>query len=251
MNKFKIAIPIVLAVLILCGVADSQSRSRSKARVVRAAPVPAATPLPVKRPVTINLKQGDPIKGYFMRADANALLVELKTGSMVVKLSEIDSLSFTPDEPPAVATKAEAPAEPAPVVQDTVTPNARKAYTALRKLADAAKIGLPYPQYANLLIEVRPAIDQAFAALPEGAIKGDVAGAMEAYTDAGQAWSAMMGSGVLPIATEPGATLMKKYGIKPAVNALGQEDRLLIDVTLGTIWTAAGTRLNNIAMVLK
>jgi hypothetical protein len=44
---------------------------------------------------------------------------------------------------------------------------------------------------------------------------------------------------------------MKKYGIKPSVNALGQEDRLVIDITLGTIWTAAGNRLNNIAMVLK
>ncbi|HMY73150.1 MAG TPA: hypothetical protein PLQ88_15160, partial [Blastocatellia bacterium] len=100
-------------------------------------------------------------------------------------------------------------------------------------------------------IEVRPAVDQALAALPEGAIKGDVAAAMEAYTDAGQAWSAMLGTGVLPIAAEPGATLMKKYSIKPAVNALGQEDRLLIEATLGAIWTAAGTRLNNIAMVLK
>lgn len=251
MNKIKNIVPIVIIALILCGAAVSQSRSRSKARVARAVPAPVATPLPIKRPVTINLKQGNPIRGFFLRADANTVQVELKTGSMAVKLNEIDSLQFAPDEPVAVVTKAEAPAEPAPVNQDNITPNARKAFTALRKLADAAKIGLPYPQYANLLIEVRPAVDQALAALPEGAIKGDVLSAMEAYTDAGQAWSAMRGTGVLPIATEPGATLMKKYAIKPAVNALGQEDRLLIDVTLSTIWTAAGTHLNNISTVLK
>jgi hypothetical protein len=251
MSKVKTIIPIVLIALILCGVAVSQSRSRSKARTVRAVPAPAATPLPIKRPVTINLKQGDPIRGFFLRADANTVQVEVKSGSMAVKLNEIDSLQFAPEESAAVVTKAEAPVEAAPVAQDTVTPNARKAFTALRKLADAAKIGLPYPQYTNLLIEVRPAVDQALGALPEGAIKSDVAAAMEAYTDAGQAWSAMTGTGILPIATEPGATLMKKYAIKPAVNALGQEDRLLIDTTLSTIWTAAGTRLNNIATILK
>lgn len=251
MNKLKTIIPIVLVALVLCGAAVSQGRSRPKTRTVRVAPVPAATPLPLKRPVIINLKQGDPINGYFLRADANTVQVEVKTGSVTVKLNEIDNLQFVADRPTAVLTKAETPVETVPVTQDTVTPNARKAYTALRKLADAAKIGLPYPQYANLLIEVRPAIDQALAALPEGAVKGDVAMAMEAYTDAGQAWSAMAGTGVLPIATEPGATLMKKYAIKPAVNALGQEDRLLIDVTLSTIWTAAGTHLNNITTVLK
>jgi hypothetical protein len=102
-----------------------------------------------------------------------------------------------------------------------------------------------------LLIEVRPAIDQALAALPEGAVKSDVAAAMESYTDAGQAWGVMFGKGGLPIATEPGATLMKKYAIKPAVNALGQESYLPLDLTLATIWTSARMRLNNIAALLK
>jgi len=44
---------------------------------------------------------------------------------------------------------------------------------------------------------------------------------------------------------------MKKYAIKPAVNPLGQEDRLMLNTTLYTIWAAAAGSLNNLATALK
>lgn len=251
MNRIRTFIILLTIILILSGVAASQNRARSRSRALRAAPTPLPTPLPARRPVTINLKQGEAIHGYFLRADADVVLVELKRGNMTIKLSDIDSLLFAPQPVPAAKPREETPPAPAPTVQDPVLPNARMAYTALRKLADAAQLGLPYLQYANLLIETRPVVDQALAALPEGAVKAEVAAAMEAYTDAGQAWSAGMAKGGLPIAIEPGATLMKKYAIKPAVNALGQEDHLPLDVTLSAIWTAANSHINNLASFLK
>ena len=61
----------------------------------------------------------------------------------------------------------------------------------------------------------------------------------------------MYGKVGLSIATEHGATLMKKYAIKPAVNPLGQEDRLMLNTTLYTIWAAAAGSLNNLATALK
>ena len=256
MNRVKTILAVFVVVLILGGVAVSQTRSRSKARPTRAKSIPAPTPAPIKRPVIVNLKQGDPLRGYFLSADADAVQVEVKSQTRLIRLNEIASLNFSPKEEVAVTKPSPEPqstaAQPTPTpTPDVIQSNASKAYTALHKLSDAARIGLPSVQYASLLIEVRPVIDESLSALPEGGLKTDIAAAMDAYVDAGQAWNLGGRMGFLPIATEPGATLMKKYGIKPAVNALGQEDRLLLNDTLGAIWATAGGLMNNIASVLK
>ena len=250
MKQIRMIVIMHFAMMIPFGIVISQSRPRPKSKTVQLIPASTATSSVTKRPVTINLKKGDPIKGYFLRADAETVQVEVKSGTLAIKLNEIDSLLFRSEEASEAKPHEAAQAEPPRPTQDSIQQNMRKAYTSLRKLSDAAKISLPYPQYANLLIEVRPVIEQTLSALPEGGVKSDVAAAMEAYMDAGQAWGAMLTKGVLPIATEPGATLMKKYAIKPAVNALGQEDHLQLDTTLNAIWTAAESRLSNLAMLL-
>lgn len=252
MKRVITTLAVVAVVLILGGVAVSQSRVRSRGRTTRAATAPAPTPIPVKRPVTINLKQGDSVQGYFLSADANTIQVEVKSQNRAFRINEVETLSFSTQEPaakPRVEMQS-TQVQPTPT-PDTNVVNARKAYTALRKLSDAAKIGLPYLQYANLLIEVRPVIDDALSALPENGFKVDISAAMEAYMDAGQAWGLGQSTGFLPIVTEPGASLMKKYSIKPAVNPLGQEDRLLLNATLTTIWSAANSALNNLGASLK
>ncbi len=254
MNQVKTILSVFTIVLIIGGVAVSQSRqSRSrKGKVTRAAAVPAPTPAPVKRPVTINLKQGDSIQGYFLSADADIVQIEVKSQSRAFRLNEIETLRFSSREPEP-SPRAENPPtalQPAPI-PDAMQASARKAYTALRKLSDAAKIGLPYLQYANMLIEVRPVIDESLSTLPENGLKADIRAAMDAYVDAGQAWGQGQVTGFLPIAIEPGATLMKKYAIKPAVNPLGQEDRLILNMTLNAIWTSAAGSLNSLASALK
>ena len=77
-------------------------------------------------------------------------------------------------------------------------------------------------------------VDESLATLPDGALKANLAAAAEAYTDAGQAWGAAQGGVALPIAAEP-----------------GQEDRLMLDATLTTIWAAANAQLNNVGPMLK
>jgi hypothetical protein len=198
----------------------------------------------------VNLKQGDSVTGNFLRADADSVQVEMRSGRMTIKMSDVASLIFSEDSESDGAAE-DAPKAAGQSAQDPNPPAARKAYAALTKMADAAKIKLPYGQYGSLLIEVRQTVEESLTSLPESALKIEIARATEAYTDAGQAWGAAQINGYIPIATDPGATLMKKYDIKPAVNQLGQADHLEINTALKTIWGVAGGRLNNIAAMLR
>jgi hypothetical protein len=259
MKQVRIVFLIISAVFILCGLSAGQSRTKPKAKAVRYTPSsvepPAASNEVPKYLVTVKLKKGGMVIGSFLRADTETVQIDLNGQSKAFKLNEVDSITFTPNEvtaaKPALETTNNQPAPVGTPAPDPILVAGRRAYSALRKLTDAAQIGLPYGQYANLLIETRPVLTENLRTLPDGALKADLAAAMEAYMDAGQAWGAMQGAGVLPIATEPGATLMKKYSIKPGVNALGQEDRLLIDTTVPVIWAVATERMNNLAGLLK
>jgi hypothetical protein len=243
MNQVRSIVVIISTVLILSGVAAGQRRSRPKPKPAPPSPAPTAASSPAKRPVTVNLKEGGPVTGLFLRADAESVQVEIPSGRLTIKLNEVDSLIFNSEEDPAKSLS--------PDNSDLAIPAARKAYTALRKLADAARLRLPYAQYGNLLIEVRQVVEEALGVMPESVLKTEIVRAMEVYTDAGQAWGATEGRSVLPIDTEPGASLMRKYEIKPGVNAVGQADHLRIDTTLNKIWAAAGVYLKNIAALLN
>jgi len=260
MNQFRSVTLSISVLIFVVGIVAGQSRSRTKPKPApraSATPVtPAPTTRPTKRPstriVTINFKQGEAITGAFLQADAEAVQIEAQSGRLTIKLNEIDSLVFAANEvtgsKPATAAPQQNPPATAP---DPTLPAARKAYQGLRKLADAVQLGLPYPQFGNLLIEVKPAVEDQLATMPETALKAELKEALAAYVDGGQAWAALQALGVLPIATEPGATLMKKYEIKPSVNAFGQADHLRLDMTLSAIWAAAAKHLDNAAQMLK
>src|SRR5262245_17090780 len=243
MSKVNTASIIILTILIACGTAAGQKRARPKSKP---APPPRSTAVssPVKRPVIINLIQGDQVKGIFLGADMETVQVEIQSGRLTIKLSDVASLDFSTDKIEAKPADEEPAAST--VITDPTLPNARKAYSALRKLAEAAQIKLPYPQYGALLIEVKLAVEEEAANLPESPLKSDILRALEAYNDAGRAWGAAQTKDTIPISTEPGATLMKKYNIKPGLNRLAREDHLPLDTTLDTIWKVAGFYLNTI-----
>jgi hypothetical protein len=121
---------------------------------------------------------------------------------------------------------------------------------ALRKLSTAAAVVLPYPQYAALVIETKGIVDEALGPLPVGVIKDDLSRTMEAYVDAGQAWSQMQSVDALPLENEFASALTKKYSIKPSANAVGKEDRIQRDVVLSTIWAQARAQLDRVSVVL-
>lgn len=247
------------AIFSVFSVVAAQSRTRVKPRP--AAPTPTASPVAAQRLVTVNLKRGELVKGTFVRADAETVQLEVQRGRITIGLNEVASLVFAaePAPAPAVQTAAAEPARAVPAVLQTTAappveaapPAALKAYTALRKLAAAAQVGLPYLQYSNLLVETKPVIEEALATLPETAIKAESAAALAAFTDAGQAWSAGQLNGVLPLVAEPALSLQKKYSIKASVNAVGQEDHLRLDIALPTIWKEANRHLESLSVLLN
>jgi hypothetical protein len=248
MNKGIRVTLIITAVFMMSGIAVGQRRSRPKPKPSPPAPASPITRAPAKRPVTVKLKQGEPVTGNFLRADAETVEVEIQSGRLTVKMNEVASLVFTDEgEKPAEEERRDTAAPAA----DPSLPAARKAYAALRKLAEAAKIKLPLGQYGNLLIETKLVVEESLMEISEYALKNEIARAMEAYFDAGQAWGAAQLNDRIPVNSEPGATLMRKYQIKPGVDRLGQADHLELDTALKTIWAAAGARLNYVAALIR
>lgn len=249
---------IIFAILLISATAAGQRRPRPKPKT---APAPAAALVTTKRPVTVNLKQGDQVAGNFLRADAETMEVEIQSGRLTIKMSEVASLVFIDEGVMPIEEERKDAAPPAP---DPGLQAGRKAYAALRKLAEAAKINLPLGQYGNLLIDTKPVIEEALTEISDYSLKTEIARALEAYYDAGQAFGAartydtgrVFGAARvieqrIPVDTEPGATLMRKYQIKPGVNRLGQPDHLELDTALKAIWAVAGGRLNYVAALIR
>jgi hypothetical protein len=255
---------IIFAVLLISATAAGQRRSRPKPKT---APARAATPVPTKRPVTVNLKQGDSVTGNFLRADAETMEVEIQSGRLTIKMNEVVSLVFTDEGVMPIEEEQKVADSTAP---DPSLPAARKAYAALRKLAEAANIKLPLGQYGNLLIDTKQVVDEAMTEISDYSLKNEIARTLEAYYDAGQAWGAARAYDTrrqrpfgdpwgparvieqrIPVDSEPGATLMRKYQIKPGVNRLAQADHLELDTALKAIWAVAGERLNYVATLIR
>src|SRR5215475_15516272 len=254
---------IISAILFATTIAYGQKQARSKAK-----PAPATAPAParVKRPVNVVLKRGDEISGNFLRADAETMEVEIPSGKLTIKWSEVSSLYFTGE--------TEQPEEEQKEQKDTAPPAAnpslqaeRKAYAALRKLDEAAKIKLPAGQYGDLLIDAKTTIDEALMDISDYSLKSAITRTLEAYYDAGHALgpaqpyeprrtpptrgSARVINERIPVKSEPGATLMRKYQIKPEVDRLAQADHLKLDEALKAIWAVASARLNYVATFVR
>src|SRR5438552_16016444 len=103
MNSINRMALVVITPLLLIGIMTGQSRIKPKPKPSASpSPAPVRALLPSKRPVTVNLKQGDPVTGLFLRADAETVEVEVKRGRLAIKMNEVASLGFTAEEAEAV-----------------------------------------------------------------------------------------------------------------------------------------------------
>ena len=261
--NFRSLAMIIFAVLVISAPAAGQRRSRPKPKT---APAPAAAPVPTKRPVTVTLKQGDSVSGNFLRADAETMEVEIQSGRLTIKMNEVASLVFIEEGVTPIEEEQKDAASPPP---DPSPAAGRKAYAALRKLAEAANIKLPLGQYGNLLIDTKTVVEEALTEISDYSLKNAITLTLEAYFDAGQAWGAARAYDTgrpprgapwgsarvieqrIPVDSEPGATLMRKYQIKPGVNRLAQADHLELDTALKAIWAVASARLNYVATFIR
>jgi hypothetical protein len=251
-NKITI---IIFAIMVLVGpeyILFGQGKPRSKVRPKppATAPAPSSTAARAKLPVIVNLKDGEPVKGHFISADAENLQIEVRSGKLSIKMSDVFSMIFeTDDEAPSKSV--EEVVKNLDKEEDSTPPAARKAYNSLRRLAEAGQLRVPYSQYSAQLFEAKSVVDEALGVLPDGdAIKIDLTRALEVFTDAARAWGAVSRNGRIPINTEPGSTLMEKYNIKAELNAVAQADHLKLETALKTILSAAEPMLRNIAFII-
>lgn len=113
---------------------------------------------------------------------------------------------------------------------------AREAIKALLKIQAAHQAGVSYMNYQPLVIEAQAKVNEASAKLPDGDLKHQIGGAMEAYVDAGKLWERKVrGHSYLYSEMEPGQTLIPKYRFvtEPHRSSLG--DRMDLDVALEAV----------------
>ena len=264
--KFRSLAIFISAILCMSTIAFGQKRARPKPKAA-----PATATAPVKRPVNITLKKGDEISGNFLRADTETMEVETKSGKLTIRMSEVSSLYFIgEDEKPAEEEQTDKapPSKSRGNLEDPGLQAERKAYAALRKLDEAAKIKLPAGQYGDLLIDAKTTIDEALMDISDYQLKNAITRTLEAYYDASQALGAaqsyeprrtpmtwgsarVISEQRIPVKSEPGATLMRKYQIKPEVDRLAQADHMKLDEALKAIWAVAGARLNYVASLIR
>jgi hypothetical protein len=249
MNRNKNIAVTIFIILVIFGpdyIVNGQRKTHPKTR-----PRPPAISIaPAKLPVIVNLKDGQSVKGHFIRADAQNLQVEVRSGKLSIKMSEVFSMIFETDEETPSKSVEEVVKNLDQEAADPTLPVARKAYNTLRRLAEAGQLRVPYSQYSAQLFEAKSVVDEALGVLPDGAIKIDLTRALEVYTDVARAWGAASQNGRIPINTEPGSTLMQKYKIKPELNAVSQADHLKLDTALKTILSSAEPMLRNIAFIM-
>ena len=131
-------------------------------------------------------------------------------------------------------------------------------------LPSATQVGVNYQQYGMLVIEAKDKVNTAHAMLPEGQLKTELDAAMDAYTDAAQAWSIKFRefSTYLYAGEEPGKTLIPKYALKTfehkrsVLNASGNIIRIddqasLPDAALPLIWAAANMHVDRASSLLN
>src|SRR5262247_1089000 len=269
--NFRSLAIIISAILCISTIAFGQKRARPKPKTA-----PATAPGPVKRPVNITLKKGDEISGNFLRADTETMEVETKSGKLTIRISEVSSLYFIGDDekpeeeeqtdtaPPSKSQGSQGSQGSRGDLGDPGLQAERKAYAALRKLDEAAKIKLPAGQYGDRLIDAKTTIDEALTDISDYSLKNAISRTLDAYYDVGHALGAaqsyeprrtpmtwgsarVINEQRISVKSEPGATLMRKYQIKPEVDRLAQADQLKLDEALKAIWGVASARLNYVA----
>src|SRR5262245_24407121 len=129
--NFRNLAMIIFAILCMSTIATGQKRPRPKPKPASAPP--SAAPALAKRTVTVNLKQGDQVTGNFLRADAETMQIEIRSGQLTIKMSEVASLVFTEEGERGVAAR---PAEEEPKDPETPVPN--PSLLAARKIGRAS-----------------------------------------------------------------------------------------------------------------
>ena len=229
---------ILIPFPVVLGQARQRPRPTPQPKPAPAVVAPSAPP----RAVSVRLKTGAPVNGQFISADSSSVYLDVAGNRLVIKLDDVASIVF--DE-----TRATEQASPPAAASDGKAEAAQSALKALRRLAGAVEVGINFQGYGTRLIDTKSEVDEALGGLSEGELKDALAGAMEAYVDAGQLWNAMLNPRYDFILHDHYAIaqkVAKKYNIpidrSGSYPVLRGRDRIL-----SIIWTAARAEIERAA----
>lgn len=194
-----------------------------------------------KRPVTVYLKEGDPLKGTFVNASSDGVQILIAGNTLTLKWNDISQIVFTDVVSNEVITKNNK--------NNTETENNEAiegALKSLRKLAAATEVGVNFQEYGSRLIDVKAEVSEFLPKITDGFVKEEIKLAMEAYADAATAWNWTIVNhmGDMFPDFEPGKTLQQKYSI-PTYRWTSDSNLMARDKVLSTIWAAARKYIEN------
>lgn len=197
---------------------------------------------PQERPVSVLLKQGEPVNGTFVNSNAAGLRVRVADNDLVVKWDSIAQVVFTDVAQVAQSPKVDEKAEKQKAALKSVLKSLRKLVAATDILSWGKRAD--FEEFGKRYIDVKAEVGEVFSDIPDSEAKEELKKALEAYDDGLRAWKYIFGdnplgrtSGDLFPDFEPGKTLQQKYSI-PTYNS-GSLHLMGGDKVLGTIWQAA------------
>jgi hypothetical protein len=187
-------LPLIAAVLLSCASAHAQSGIK---------------PPPQKSAVTVNLIEGEPVKGKLVKADSETIVLEMGAVEATIKTEKVQSIVFDAS-----------PDSNAPLVEDKSLKSkeveaAEKIVSALRRLDNAIEVGVMFQNYSALLIENKTTIDENLPHIKNVEFSLAVGRTMVDHQYAMYVWNLAVANNWSKFFTkqEPGRTLITKYGV--------------------------------------
>lgn len=192
--------------------------------------------------VTVNLTEGDPIKGKLIKADGESVVVEVGAGEITIKPSKVVSILFQPADE---QTQTEKPPEKR---KDVVA--AEKVLSALRKLDNAVEVTVTFQGYSQLLIESKTTIDENLSDVSDPTFRSEVQQAIIDYQYAMAVWNVAVANGwtYFNSKQEPGRTLIQRYGVPVKISIWTQ---VPVMNALSYVWLSARRHFNSAVVIEK
>jgi len=203
---------------------------------------------PAERPVTVTLKEGEPVSGKFVNATSEGLQIVIAGNTLILKWNDIKNIVFT-DVP---QTDAVATGESSKVSKEKAA--VEGAIKALRKLAAASgagtsfkEFGITFQEYSRRFIDGKIEVEDFLNGISEGSTKNEIKLALQAYEDARAAWNWMEThrSGDMFPDYEPGKSLQIKYSLPTYTSS--SLHLMEGDKALSIIWVNARNHIENAA----
>lgn len=196
-----------------------------------------------KATVTVNVLNGEPIKGNFVKADSETVTVDIGSGEAAIKIEKITSIVFQNGNTDVIKVEEKE-------VKSKEVSAAEKIIAALRRLDNATAVGVTFQNYSALLIEDKSIVDENLKDITNPDFRLSVDQAMLDYQYAMYVWNLAVANNwaIFYTKQEPGRTLINKYHVPIKISVWTQ---IPVLTGLNYIWLSSRNNFNNASNTLK